>query len=176
MGKDISIQFHALPDELMDLVRSFVREVNCHVTALKFQPFEATLADASRLSEIFHDVAVRRVALTLARPVLSVGGLNEFLDRNSSALLLDIGRRSNEGLRESWLTAKAQDTGLHDKWKEFAERLRSMTKLGTIATNPQTGASVRLKGHRFSSGAKELENEGVPMLPAAGTSRLRFEG
>lgn len=55
-------------------------------------------------------------------------------------------------------------------------RLRSMTKLGTVAVNPQTGAAVRLKDHRFSHGAKELESEGVPMLPAAGTSRLRFEG
>src|SRR3954462_6417995 len=110
MTRDILIQFHALPDELMLLVRSFVREQNCHVTALKFHPFEATLTDASMLSEAFHDVAVRRVALTLDSPVLSVGGLNEFLDRNSSALLVDIGRRSTEGLRESWLTAKAQDT------------------------------------------------------------------
>ena len=108
--------------------------------------------------------------------MLPVGGLNEFLDRNSSALLLDIGRRSSEGLRESWLTAKTQDTGVSAKWKDFAARLRSITKLGTVAVNPQTGASVRLKDHRFSPGAKKLEVEGVPMLPAAGTSRLRFEG
>ena len=146
------------------------------MTALRFHPFEATPTDASMLSEVFHDVTVRRIAITLEPPVLAGGGLNEFLDRNSSALLLDIGRQTVEGLRESWLTAKTQAPGLYSKWKEFADRLRSITKLGTVAINPQTGASVSLKGHRFSPGAKKLESEGVPMLPVAGTSQLRFEG
>lgn len=160
----------------MLLVRSFVCEEKCHVTALKFHPFEATLTDTAMLSEVFHDVAVRRVAITLKPPVLAVGALNEFLDRNSSALLLDIGRQTVEGLRESWLTAKTEDPGLYSKWKKFADRLRSITKLGTVAINPQTGASMSLKGHRFSPGAKKLESEGVPMLPVAGTSRLKFTG
>lgn len=175
MSKDISIQFHALPKELISLTRPAVQHGGCYATAIKFHPFHAMQIEPALLEESFDDEAVRRIAFTAEPPVLSASTMNEFLDHNPSALLLDIGRPSPQGLRESWLTAKAPGVGVASRWQDFAKRLRSMTKAGALAVNPQTGASSRLKDHRFSAGAKQLENEGVPMLPAAGTSKITFE-
>lgn len=175
MSKDISIQFHALPEELMSLTRPAVQGEGCYATAIKFHPFHARQIEPALLEAIFDDEAVRRIAFTTELPVLSASTMNEFLDHNPAALLLDIGRPSPQGLRESWLTARAQGAGLPSRWQDFAKRLRSMTRAGAVAVNPQTGASSRLKDHRFSAGAKQLESEGVPMLPAAGTSKITFE-
>src|SRR6266851_4742086 len=124
---DISIQFHALPEEILPLLRSFVEDVQGHVIAIKFQPFEAVEVDRSALGEAFEDASVRRLAVTLQPPVLPAPGMNEFLDHNPSALLLDVGRRSAASLKESWLTARTEDIGALAEWRKFADQLRRVT-------------------------------------------------
>jgi len=173
---DISIQFHALPKEIMPVFRSFVENAGAHVVSINFHPFQAVEVAPSTLGAVFEDPSVRRLAVTLQSPILPVRGMNEFLDNNPGALLLEVGRRSAEGLNESWLTARAEDAGTLTEWRNFAKLLRAMTRAGAVAVNPETGETGELKNHRFSPGAQALEREGVPMLPAAGTSRLRFKG
>jgi len=106
--------------------------------------------------------------------VLEAKVMSAILDQNPGALSLDLGRRTDVGLEESWLTSRTDNPTLLASWRKFLKQVRSLTRAGAIALNPQTGAISRLKDHRYSVGAKLLESQGVPMLPAAGTARLHF--
>jgi hypothetical protein len=171
---DLSIQFHALPDEIVPLVCSFVDEVHVSVSAIKYQPFVVTPINTADLSIVLRDVEVRRVAFTLVSPALPARGMNEFLDRNPDAMLLDVGKVLDAGLQESWLTARTRDASTLGIWRKLSKRVLAATATGAIAVNPKTGATAPAKGHRFSTGAKAMDRAGVPMLPAAGTARFRF--
>jgi hypothetical protein len=171
---DLSIQFHALPDEIIPLVCSFLDEVQACVSAIKYRPFLVTAVDRAKLSTVLGNVKVDRVAFTLASPALPARGMLEFLDRNPDALVLDVGKVLDIGLQESWLTARTHDAATLSAWRKLSKRVLAATATGAIAVNPQTGATAPARGHRFSTGAKAMDRAGVPMLPAAGTARFRF--
>lgn len=169
-----SLQFHALPEELLPIVRSFASDEGLHLTAIRYQPFSAVPARPEGLESLFADPSVRRFLVTTAAPDLAVDGMNRLQDQNPDALHLDLGRRTPEGLKESWLTTRASDDATLRRWRKLLNKVRGMTQAGVVAVNPASGATAALKGHRFSPGARALEKTGVPMLPAAGTARLRF--
>lgn len=171
---DISIQFHALPEETIPVVGAFIDDLRPHVLCIGFPPFEVWQIDRSQIAEAMQDENVRRIALVLGKPIPTAGTMSQLLERNPDALILDIGRKGGEGLKESWLTASTSNAEALKAWRKLAKIIRSMTKTGAIAVNPSTGATAKLKDHRFSDGAMRLDAKGVPMLPAAGTSRLRF--
>jgi hypothetical protein len=171
---DLSIQFHALPEEILPLLASLAEESQAFIMALTFSPFCVERAEPSMLASLLESPRIDRIAFTCGAPVLAVRGMNDFLDKNSDVLLVDIGRLGDSGLRESWVTARTADSASMRRWRHFARRIRAITRTGVAAVNAQTGAMANLREHRFSAGAKELERSGVPMLPAAGTSRLKF--
>ncbi|NUQ76262.1 MAG: hypothetical protein HUU21_22205 [Polyangiaceae bacterium] len=172
---DISTQFHATPKELMVLVSAFTHEHTVYITAIRFSPFEARQVNELEVEPVFLDNSVERIVLTIRPPVLPANSMNHFLDRNIDALILDIGRLNNAGLKESWLTARTNDKEALNTWRKLVKKLRAMTRAGAVAVDPKTGATTKLRAHRFSDGAKDLEVVGVPMLPVAGSARLRFE-
>jgi hypothetical protein len=171
---DISLQFHALPEEVLPPFRRFVEDAHGHVVAIRFNPFEASLAEPAELEQLFADSSIRRLAVTLRPPDLSANGMNQFLDHNPGALLLEIGRSTPDGLRESWLTARTDDADTLSKWRGLLKKLRSLTKAGAMAVNPETGARAKMRSHRFTAGAKALERNGTPILPAAGGARIEL--
>ena len=172
---DISIQFHAMPEELLQFVKECLRDFNIHVVAMRFFPFEATEVSADRLEEIFStSSAFRELAFTVERPVLPVKSSMHFHDQNPSNLGLEIQRPTEKGLRQTWLACRTGDARALSIWKKIAKRLKEMTTTGVVAVNPDTGACASSSSFRFTSGAKALELAGVPMLPAAGGNVLRF--
>lgn len=171
---DISIQFHAALKELISFTSECVREFGLHVTAIRFHPFETVVVEPARLGEIIADSSIRRLALTLSLPVIGAKTLNRFLDQNPNAMLLDLGRLSDAGLKESWLTARTSEADALRAWKQIAGKLKETTRAGAVAVNPQTGASSKLKTHRCTAGARALQGQGVKMLPAAGTSVIVY--
>ncbi len=126
------------------------------------------------LDALLLDPSVRELALTLEIPTLSVANATAFLDKHPGALRLDIGRRSEKGLRESSLSCRTSDARSLTAWKRVVRKLQCITKAGAIAVNPATGATSRLRSHRYTEGAKALDERGVPMLPVAGAAVLHF--
>jgi hypothetical protein len=141
---------------------------------MRFFPFEAESITTDQLEALSTDEAVTRVAFTLGTPVMPVAAANEFIDRNPDSMRLDIGRKSAKGLRESCLVARSSDPDALTVWKRIASELKAVTVAGATAVDPKTGASVRLRNHRFTKGAKELEAQGVDILPVGGTCILRL--
>jgi hypothetical protein len=171
----VSVQFHALPSELLSLLDSFADEVEgLHFAALRFPPFRVSPIDRSGLADAFRDPSVGRLRLSLSEPAPATAPMIERPESNPNHLLIDIGRQTDEGLAESWLTATTDNPTALAVWRKLARRLKAMTKAGAIAVNPKTGEQSTLRNHRYSAGAEEAQRAGVAMLPAGGTSRLIF--
>jgi hypothetical protein len=67
---DISIQFHAMPEELLAFVRQIVADFDLHVVALRFRPFNAGELSERQLGGCFSvDSPCRRLHFTLKKPV-----------------------------------------------------------------------------------------------------------
>lgn len=171
---DILIQFHALPEELRPLFAWSIVDIEAQITAFRFQPFLAQKVRMDNLDVLLLDPSVREVAFTLEVPTLSVATATAFLDRHPGALRLDMGRRSEKGLRESSLSCRTSDARALTAWKGVVRKLQGITTAGAIAVNPATGATSRLRSHRYTEGAKALDDMGVPMLPVAGATVLHF--
>jgi hypothetical protein len=171
---DILIQFHALPEELRPLIHWSMEELGVHITAFRFWPFQAVEVRLDTLDAPLLDPSIRELALTLEAPTLSIANMNAFLDLHPAALRLDIGRRSEKGLAESCLSCRTWDARSLEVWKKIARKLRGITKAGAIATNPDTGATARSRNHRYTVGAKALDDAGVPIMPVAGGNVLHF--
>lgn len=171
---DVLIQFHALLDELAVFLVGVLDDLDVHVTALRFQPFRAEPVGKDDIELALRDPAVRELVLTLDPPGHAVLDAAAFASRNPSALRLDLGRRSERGLGESCLSARTKDERALEVWKQIARKLRRITLAGALAMNPATGATSRLRSHRFTAGAKALHDDGVAMLPVAGGAVLRL--
>ena len=170
---DILIQFHAVLEDLTEFVRDVTDEIPVHVTAFRFPPFRATQVDVSDLELTMQDTAVRELALTL-EPALPAETASDFAEQNPSALRLDIGRLSEQGLRESCLSVRTTDDSAILQWKRVAQRLRKLTQAGAVAVNPVTGAKSSLRNHRFTPRAKQLDDDGVVIRPVAGSALLHL--
>jgi hypothetical protein len=166
---DISIQFHAVPEELLQFVEQCVIEFNLHVVAMRFFPFEAIKLAGGHLEESFADASpYKRLAFTLSEPVLPVANELDFAAKNPDALRLDIGSRGKTELKESWLSARTENSEAIAVWKKIAKRLKDLTEKGALAVNPKTGDSGPARWHRFTPAAKALESSGVRMLAITG--------
>jgi hypothetical protein len=172
---DILIQFHALAEEMLDVTRAFARDEGVHVSAMRFPPPTAQSVGPFELEKTFEDMSVSGVAFTIDPPRLPAAGSYDFLKHNPDALLLEIGRLESGGLRESALSARTENTVALAKWRILAKRLRKILRAGATAVNPDSGATARLRNHRFSSGAKSMQQRGTPMLPAAGGALIMFD-
>ena len=95
-----------------------------------------------------------------------------FARRNPDALLWDLGLLTDRGLGESRLSAIVDDDVTLKRWQKAARAVRALTRTGTIAVNPITGAQAPIRWHRFTEGAHHAFTEGLAILPVAGNSRL----
>jgi len=173
--EDISVQFHATPDELLEFSKRVGTEFGVHVVAMKFAPFEAIEINATNLDQLCdQECLFHQMAFTVESPRLPATGVMNFLDKNPGALRLTVERISDAGLRQSLLSARVGTKADFLIWKQVAKRLKEMTKPGVIVLNPDTGKSVHNRTHRYSAGAKALAASGLPMLPLAGGNIIEF--
>jgi hypothetical protein len=173
---DISIQFHATPEENMHFVDEILRDFGTNTVAMRFFPFHLITISGEDVQGAFKAAPeYQRWAFTLGKPILSVAHELAFADENPDYLRLDTGRRLEKGLEQSWVSARTRDKEILAVWREIAVRLKKRTMQGVIAINPTTGETSRLRSFRFTKGARDLQSHGVAMLPFAGTALLRFE-
>lgn len=172
---DIYIQFHALPEELLRFVKEWVIDFGLHVVAMKFIPFEAIEAGADDLETIFSASSpYEELGLTVGEPSLPVKSNTNFYDRNPDSLRIDIRRVGQNGLEQTRIAARTDNSDVLVVWKMIAKRLKALTKTGVVVVNPDTGATVAVPSFRFTSGASMLAATGIPMLPIAGGCLLKF--
>lgn len=171
---DINIQFHATPEEIAEWLLEWVEREHLHLVALTFSPFRAKNVEPANIDSAVREQGIRRLSLLIREPDVTPEYQSDFDDSHSDQLVLDVGRQSSEGLRESWLACRTDSAEAYRIWKRIARDVKNRTKPGITATDIETGASAYYKSHRYTDGAKALENRGVDMLPMQGLSRQRL--
>jgi hypothetical protein len=170
----ISIQFHALPNELATFVQQFVSEMGLYAVAITFPPFAARQAAAADVTSLIVEGPCLRLVFTERPPYLPIVSETEFWEKNPGSLDLLIGRMTPKGLKQSALGCGTAAPPISPTWKKIARKLRAATKAGTISINPDTGATGRVKSFRYTLGAKALSDQGVPILPLGGGTLMKL--
>jgi hypothetical protein len=138
---DISIQFHALPGELLSFLREIVTDFDVHVVALTYQPFrfEEFVTETEIKDRFSRQPPCDRLHFTLGKPSLAAKDGMEFGQKNRDSLRLDVGAFGAAGLVESWLCARTLNPSAFAAWENVAKRLKRNLVRGAIATSPHTG-------------------------------------
>ena len=171
---DISIQFHATPTEIAQFVSEFTDDFELSVTCVKLMPFEARSISRQQIESTLSDERCWRLAFTQSEPVVDAINLDMFEERNPGNLMLEIGRKTHQGLKQSWLCCRVFDRKQLNAWRKIAKQLNAITQSGAYAVNPTTGAKARFTKYRYTEGARELQLKGIKMLAFAGNSQIIF--
>ena len=172
----ISIQFHAVPEELKGLIVGAVAEFDLTVVSMEFSPFAVAIVERGQIEQLLLQPKGASLCFSLDRPRLNATGQIEFIQANPELLHLRIGRYEKGELHESWLTTQAADASAFAVWQKIARRLKKMTSTGGVALNPRTGMTGPALYHRFTARAKQLDQQGVVMKPIAGGVIFHFSG
>jgi hypothetical protein len=172
---DISIEFYAAPDELREFLRQAVSDFGLYVTEIRFPPYQAVELDPLRLDTPWgYTSPYQELVFTIQKPNLPEKKGIEFVDKNPAMMRLLVGGRSEDGLVESWLSARTDDKPSLAVWRKIAKRLKEITTKGVMGFNPRNGVSGPISRLRYTAGAKALQCEGVPMITSNGIL-LKFD-
>jgi hypothetical protein len=170
----LSIEFHALPNELVPLVAQCVTELRIHVFGIQFPPWTVSEIATEDLGRSLLDDRFMQYVFYDGKPSLPTRSQTEFYAKHPASLTLNIGRETADSLKGSWLACGTAGEPINPKWKKIASKLRSITEAGTTAINSETGASAYYTNHRYTPEAKALSDAGVRILPFAGGAILKL--
>jgi hypothetical protein len=172
------MQFHAEREELIDYIAGWVGWHGLSAVVERFYPeYEpVAVAPGVRLRDAIAELEpVRRICL--ARGELALGGFittEEFLTVNPDCLAIALEPLTEDGLRETALATLTSDDDTLAFWIALVLELDEVMHEGAIAIDPLTGTSRLRPSHRYSPGARELAQRGVPMLACAGDTYFEF--
>ena len=166
-ASDISIQFYATPQELLEFVRKLLQEQVAYASIVDDRPFNLRLLDSTNIDEAFRSSGTRRIYLTLNKPERCLSR-KDFETNVSNPLILDVGFLDQSHLHQSWLACRVFDEGVLKVWKKVARRLKDQTEDGITATNRENGVSQFYKSFRHTEGARNLQHQGVEIIPIQG--------
>jgi hypothetical protein len=172
----ISIQFHALHEELLALAKAWVSDYGLHLVAITYPPYQATEVDSEALASIFAEGSrVRELIFTVSPPVLPAKGGLELGEKNPDLMRLRIGERTAKGVEQSHLMAGSDDPVADKIWKKIGKKLKDLTSLGVLVVHPETGETSPARGFRFTAGAKAHDANGIAMLSLSGQRLTMIE-
>ncbi len=174
----ISIQFHACVDEAVGVIQDAIETLGVCPTYFSMRPFSTRLIETADVGVVLGDparTAHSGIALSVDPPDLTSCTPNAFRDDNPNLMTFQVGRTTDEGMEESCYSVQTEYHSVLLVARKVAHLLKKRTLAGATAYNPRTGATSRVRNHRYTAGALELSRQGVRMLPVAGTSLLRFE-
>lgn len=164
------VQLHVAPAELAQFIGDVAKDFDLHVVLLRFSPsFSYELVpNPLELAEVMDLKAGHEVVLFVNKPELVGNNQLQFYDHNPAFISFDFGRWLPQGLRQSSMGYKTDDEATIVIGKEITKRLKKISKLGVLISNPTTGVSAISKTYRYTTGALALEKSGVQMLPIGG--------
>ena len=169
----VRLQFHATPEELIDLARSWAAAHGLHLVAEQFFPDWRvfSLADVATAGDVLH--TVDRLALRSAPFDLTATTDSQFTDNNPGALYITIGRAVENELGEAMIGGLTTDPAEADVWRRLTRKVRAETHRGAKVHNwAATGA---LPSHRHTTGAHRLAEKGVRMVQFLGGNEYTFD-
>jgi hypothetical protein len=161
MMKRISVQLHALPGELLDLLKRALPEGEFHFTFTEFKnsKFEEIAAlselkveEMSNWSELF---------VTMFRPNRDAANAISFREQNRDSLVIRFGVPSAGKLEESCINTGCYDLSAYDTWQKVTRKMKRGLRLGGDVLSPYNGGvRGRSKTHYYSPQALEFSRNG----------------
>lgn len=167
----INVQFHGLPQEIVEFSEACAIEHKLFSVSMVFFPdFKANIIEGySSLKDI---EKINRICLCNIKPDLSANSALEFSRKNPDCLSLSIGKYDNKGLVESGLGAQTENKTALKIWRKIVKKLNAFTTEGVWVVSPHTGAKTFNKKHRYTEAAKKIADDGVKIKPIAGWNHL----
>ncbi len=169
----ISVQFHGLPQEIIEFTGTFATEHKLFAVTLVFFPdFKANIVeDFSLLKDIEN---INRICLSVTEPVLSANNGVAFSRNNPDCLSITIGKYDGEGLVESLVGAQTENKNALKIWRKIVKKIHAFTLEGAWVVNPHKNTKSFYKKHRYTEAAKNIAHLGVKMKPTAGWNYFIF--
>jgi hypothetical protein len=167
------MQFHALPSEIAPLIKDLIDELGWHCIGVRYQPFGARELLPEEIIREIVDGPYFRVLLTPDAPTHPFDSPQQLNESIPDAVVLNIGREGPDGLDESFLSCRTYDSSIASACEQLAKRLRAITHAGARGVSP-TGEEQWYAGHRYTEGARQLYERGVPIRPMAGEVRMEL--
>jgi hypothetical protein len=166
----LSVQFHALPDELADFVRDALLVHGIHGIAVEHHPFAVHTFGLTDIDLVVNSPTVRQIVFTEFPPNCDAPSNLALLDCNPGALVLNLGRMTPRGLEECQLGSMDASPA----WRRAAAVLKKRTSAGVVVVHDETRAESVSRSHRVSPGAAQLAARGVALRQFA-QSTVRLE-
>lgn len=167
----MSLQFHAMPFEIGDLVAGLIEDNDLFMVDIIGNPPHFYERLSPRV-ELVDSSDRKALIFSISPPIISAKSIYDFKMSNPNALTLTIGSLTSIGLEESWLSSTTNDPVVLRRWRMASKMVRANMLSGSYAIDPATGKSVILKWHRFTKAAQQAFLQGVKILPAGGNSLI----
>lgn len=171
----LSLQFHARRDEIADLVRKSVGELELWLAFETLTPAHSIvlIAQGQLPGKLQIPESASRIVLSIYPMDMDATGPFGLIGSNPAALSILMGRESGSALGESVLQAMTDDPKSLREWKKLRKLMTASFSKGAQVVNSATGARDRAGNHYFSPGARDLLASGVRM--AGLTDLLSYE-
>lgn len=172
----VQLQFHAEAQELLAMADVWMGSHGLHGVVQRFSPdFLVRPVAAGNVASVAVKLGqVRRICLRTLPFEADAPSPHEFLLRNPDCLVIDVGPRTDEGLRESMLGGATDDPVVLKLWRKLVRETKRDTHGGAVAVSA-AGDRGPWPRSRHTMGAHALAEAGVPMLAVAGTVRYEFD-
>lgn len=169
-------QFHAHPDEVLELSFFCAQKFGLNCYALIDHPFvplriesldELEKAYSRNIKDYFQIVLVKE-------PINIVEYKNmEFIDKNPNSIIFEVGVLTKNTLGESCLSFRSNNEAAHKVSQQVARELKKITKAGVTGISAR-GDEAFYRSHRYTEKAKQLNIEGITPVPLGGTAIYRL--
>jgi hypothetical protein len=169
----ISVNFHALPFEIIEFIKESVRIYNLYIVLVELFPtFSAQLLNERDISNLLQFNITNRIYLYIDKPEITFSNQKDFLEYNPEFITITNGKYVDNTLEESWMAGNTRNN--ERIWRKFIKGFKSMTHSGAWVINPKNGEEVFCDNHRFTEEAKNLFNNGIQIVPITGWNYYRF--
>jgi hypothetical protein len=173
----IGLQFHALPEEIILFAEESANLFNLQVVAIKLFPkYSVFKVDNNDLKGILRrEGTIDQICFRNADINMSANSGFEFMKNNPDCLVMNIGKYSENCIRESSLSAITEDSGILKMWKSIVKNLDRHLIKGAWVLGPNAGSKEYLKNQRYTGTVKALAAKGMKLLPVAGNNEYVIE-
>jgi hypothetical protein len=164
----VRFQFHATPEELVDLARSWRDAHDLHLAGEQFFPdWHVFALEGDELLERLD--AIDRLALRRNKFDLMATTANAFTEGNPGSFYIHVQKVTGNELGEAAIGGYTSDPAEADLWRRLIRKVRAACHKGASVKNWAAGAKV--PSHRHTTGAHRLAERGMRMVafPGGGT-------
>lgn len=158
---ETSLSCHGTYPEIIGWVRGWREQLELSVVAEYFFPVYRAMHVENRSDP---EAIPDRISLHIYPINLAVRSGLEFVDENPQGFCIVVGQESAQGLHESLLGATTDDREAMKLWRRLRRDLRDSLNSGAWRVSTVNGARSREDSHLYTSGARRLQDEGVPSV------------